>query len=59
MIRAISLVFPYKAALQALDAAVNRSSPGLAVSLAHLLALTALLRSWRASVRAWGSRRTA
>jgi ABC-type transport system involved in cytochrome c biogenesis permease component len=42
VIRAISLLFPYKAALQALDAAVNRSSPGLAVSLAHLLALTAL-----------------
>jgi ABC-type multidrug transport system permease subunit len=42
VIRAISLVFPYKAALQALDAAVNRSAPGLAVSLAHLLALTAL-----------------
>jgi ABC-type transport system involved in cytochrome c biogenesis permease component len=42
VIRAISLVFPYKAALQALDAAVNRSSPGLAASLAHLLALTAL-----------------
>jgi ABC-type transport system involved in cytochrome c biogenesis permease component len=41
-IRAISLLFPYKAALEALDAAVNRSSPGLAVSLAHLLALTAL-----------------
>jgi ABC-2 type transport system permease protein len=41
-IRVISLVFPYKAALQALDAAVNRSSPGLAVSLAHLLALIAL-----------------
>jgi ABC-type multidrug transport system permease subunit len=41
-IRAISLVFPYKAALQALDAAVNGSSPGLGVSLAHLLALTAL-----------------
>ncbi len=41
-IRALSLVFPYKAALQALDAAVNRSSPGLAVSLAHLLALTVL-----------------
>jgi ABC-type multidrug transport system permease subunit len=39
-IRVISLVFPYKAALQALDAAVNRSSPGLAISLAHLLALT-------------------
>ncbi len=42
VIGAISLVFPYKAALQALDAAVNRSSPGLAVSLAHLLALTVL-----------------
>jgi ABC-type multidrug transport system permease subunit len=41
VIRAISLVFPYKAALQALDAAVNRSAPGLGVSLAHLLALTA------------------
>ncbi len=41
-IRAISLVFPYKAALQALDAAVNRSSPGLGISLAHLLALTVL-----------------
>lgn len=41
-IRAISLVFPYKAALQALDAAVNRSSPGLGVSLVHLLALTVL-----------------
>ncbi len=41
-IRALSLVFPYKAALQALDAAVNRSSPGLGVSLAHLLALTVL-----------------
>ncbi len=41
-IRAISLVFPYKAALQALDAAVNRSSPGLAISLVHLLALTLL-----------------
>jgi ABC-type transport system involved in cytochrome c biogenesis permease component len=41
-IRAISLVFPYKAALQALDAAVNRSAPGLGVSLAHLVALTIL-----------------
>jgi ABC-type transport system involved in cytochrome c biogenesis permease component len=40
-IRAISLVFPYKAALQALDAAVNRSSPGLAISLVHLAVLTA------------------
>jgi ABC-2 type transport system permease protein len=42
VIRAISLLFPYKAALQALDAAVNHSSPGLAISLVHLLALTAL-----------------
>jgi ABC-type Na+ efflux pump permease subunit len=42
VIRAISLVFPYKAALQALDAAVNRSSPGLAISLVHLLVLTVL-----------------
>jgi ABC-type transport system involved in cytochrome c biogenesis permease component len=41
-IRAISLVFPYKAALQALDAAVNRSSPGLGISLVHLLVLMAL-----------------
>jgi ABC-type Na+ efflux pump permease subunit len=41
-IRAISFIFPYKAALDALDAAVNRSSPGLAISLAHLLGLTAL-----------------
>jgi hypothetical protein len=40
VIRAISRVFPYKDALPALDAAVNRSSPGLGVSLAHLLALT-------------------
>lgn len=42
VIRVISFVFPFKAALQALDAAVNRSSPGLGVSLAHLLALTVL-----------------
>jgi hypothetical protein len=42
-IRAISFVFPYKAALEALDAAVNHgSSPGLAISLVHLLGLTAL-----------------
>jgi ABC-2 type transport system permease protein len=41
-IRVISLIFPYKAALQALDAAVNRSAPGLGVSLAHLLVLTLL-----------------
>lgn len=41
-IAAISFVFPFKAALQALDCAVNGASPGLGVSVAHLLGLTAL-----------------
>jgi ABC-2 type transport system permease protein len=41
-IQAISFVFPFKAALQALDAAVNRSSPGIAISLVHVLAVAAL-----------------
>jgi ABC-2 type transport system permease protein len=41
-IAAISFVFPFKAALQALDAAVNGASPGLGVSAAHLLGLTVL-----------------
>ncbi|HEV3318434.1 MAG TPA: ABC transporter permease [Solirubrobacteraceae bacterium] len=41
-IAAISFVFPFKAALQALDAAVNGASPGLGVSVAHLLGLTVL-----------------
>jgi ABC-2 type transport system permease protein len=39
VIRAISLLFPYKAALQALDAAVNRSAPAIGGSLAHLAVL--------------------
>jgi hypothetical protein len=38
----ISFVFPFKAALQALDAAVNQSAPGIGVSLAHLAGLTLL-----------------
>lgn len=38
-IRVISFVFPYRAALQALDAAVNHSAPSLGVSLAHLAVL--------------------
>ncbi len=38
----ISFVFPFKAALQALDAAVNQSAPGIGVSLAHLAGLTVL-----------------
>ena len=39
-IGAISFVFPFKPALQALDAAVNGASPGLGVSVVHLLGLT-------------------
>ncbi len=42
VISAISFVFPFKAALQALDAAVNGSSPSIAISVAHLLGLTFL-----------------
>ena len=41
-IAAVSFVFPFKAALQALDAAVNGASPSLGVSLAHLAGLTVL-----------------
>jgi ABC-type multidrug transport system permease subunit len=36
----ISFVFPFKAALQALDAAVNGASPSIGGSLAHLALLT-------------------
>ena len=42
VISAVSFVFPFKAALQALDTAVNGSTPSLAGSLAHLLLLGAL-----------------
>jgi ABC-type Na+ efflux pump permease subunit len=38
----VSFAFPFKAALQALDAAVNRASPSLTGSLVHLLVLTVL-----------------
>ncbi len=41
-IRVVSFVFPFKPALQALDAAVNGASPGLAISVVHLLVLSAL-----------------
>jgi hypothetical protein len=41
-IGAISFVFPFKASLQALDAAVNGASPSIAASVAHLAALTLL-----------------
>ncbi len=39
VIRVISAVFPFKPALQAIDAAINGSQPGLGGSLAHLAAL--------------------
>ncbi|MGH2880586.1 MAG: ABC transporter permease [Solirubrobacteraceae bacterium] len=39
VIGAVSFVFPFKAALQALDAAVNQSAPGLAISIVHVLAV--------------------
>jgi ABC-type Na+ efflux pump permease subunit len=42
VIDVISFVFPFKAALQALDAAVNGAAPPIAGSIAHLLGLTAL-----------------
>jgi len=41
VIRVVCAVFPFKPALQAMDAAINGSSPSLAVSLAHLLAVAA------------------
>lgn len=41
-IGAISFAFPYKAALQALDAAVNGASPSIGASLAHLAGLALL-----------------
>jgi ABC-type multidrug transport system permease subunit len=39
-IRAVSFVFPFKATLQALDAAVNGASPSIGSALAHLAVLT-------------------
>jgi len=39
-INAISFVFPFKAALQALDTAVNGASPSIGFSLIHLAVLT-------------------
>ena len=41
-IAVISFVFPFKATLQALDAAVNDASPAIGVSLVHLAGLTLL-----------------
>ena len=42
VIRVISAVFPFKAALEAIDAAINGSSPGIVQALAHLAALIAV-----------------
>src|SRR6185312_5159455 len=42
VISVISFVFPFKAALQGLDAAVNHASPSLGGAVAHLLGLTVL-----------------
>ncbi len=39
VIAVISFVFPFKASLQALDAAVNESSPGIGEAIAHLAVL--------------------
>ncbi|HEX4344367.1 MAG TPA: ABC transporter permease [Solirubrobacteraceae bacterium] len=39
VIRVISAIFPFKPSLQAIDAAVNGSSPGIGQALAHLAAL--------------------
>jgi ABC-type multidrug transport system permease subunit len=39
VIQVISAAFPFKASLEAIDAAVNGSSPGIAQALAHLAAL--------------------
>jgi ABC-type multidrug transport system permease subunit len=42
VIRVLSLMFPFKAALQAADAAVNGASPSIGVPLIHLFILTVL-----------------
>ena len=51
--RVISFVFPFKSALQALDAAVNRASPALGLSILHLALLTAAF----GALARWGLRR--
>jgi ABC-type multidrug transport system permease subunit len=42
VISVVSAVFPFKAGLQAVDAAVNGSQPGIGVAVAHLAALIVL-----------------
>jgi ABC-2 type transport system permease protein len=41
VIRVVSAIFPFKPALEAIDAAVNNSQPALGTALAHLAALIA------------------
>jgi len=41
VIRVVSAIFPFKAALEAVNAAVNRTSPSIWVALGHLTALVA------------------
>jgi ABC-type multidrug transport system permease subunit len=41
VIRGISFVFPFKPGLEAIDAAINSSTPGVWIALAHLAALVA------------------
>jgi ABC-type multidrug transport system permease subunit len=42
VISVVSAIFPFKAGLQAIDAAVNGSQPGILISIAHLAALVVL-----------------
>ena len=52
VIRVISAVFPFKPAFEAIDAAVNRSSPGIWESLGHLaLLIVAFAALARAGLR--------
>jgi ABC-2 type transport system permease protein len=41
VVRVVSALFPFKPALQAVDAAINDADPGVAGPVLHLLALTA------------------
>jgi ABC-2 type transport system permease protein len=55
VVNAISAVFPFKAALQALDAALNDADPGLPGPLAHLAVLTlAFMGIARLALRRFG-----
>jgi hypothetical protein len=55
VVRVISACFPFKPALQAVDAALNDAQPGLLGPVLHLLALTAVFFAIsRAAVRRFG-----